>query len=189
LYPGIDNGDFEESVIRRSFELPVVVLFDGALARPLWIFEAVLAEEVAARRGRVDLVKVDVERAPWLAERFRVKMVPAVRAFRHGQEVGSLLAARPRAELERFLDSLLGPGEAERLTEELRAEREWPDVVAALDERDYERALGLLLRRAERGDSVTRERVRRLMLSLFSELGSEHPLTTRYRRRLARVLY
>jgi thioredoxin-like negative regulator of GroEL len=84
-----------------------------------------------------------------------------------------------------FLDSLTAPSEVERLAEELRAESRWPDVVAALDEHDYERALDLLLDRLDED----RERVRAAMVALFKELGSEHPLAASYRRKLSSALF
>ena len=72
--------------------------------------------------------------------------------------------------------------------EELRAEDELGDVVAALDGGEHERALDLLLAVAER-EPDERERARRLMVAIFAELGPEHPLSLRYRRRLAAVLF
>jgi|GEM_PF-696665 thioredoxin-like negative regulator of GroEL len=180
---------FEQAVLERSFERPVVVVFTSGSAPPCRIFEAALAEEVASRGSGIALVAVDLDRSPGLVERFRLQMVPTVRAFRDGEAVAGFVSARPRAAVGAFLDALLGPGKAEAIVEELRAEREWREVVAALDEGDHERAFELLLDRAAHGDAARRERVRELMVALFAELGSEHPLTERYRRRLASVLY
>jgi thioredoxin-like negative regulator of GroEL len=180
---------FHESVIARSYERPVVVAFMSAVGplRP-WL-EQVLAREIRAREGDIPLVVVDVDRNPELAARFRVPMVPTVMGFRRGEAIAGFVSARPRDAVAAFVDELLGPSDANRLREELRAEREWPDVVAALDEGDYERAFELLLARAQRGDLPQRERIRRLMVSLFADLGDDHPLSARYRRRLAAALY
>ncbi|HXF97491.1 MAG TPA: tetratricopeptide repeat protein [Gaiellaceae bacterium] len=183
------EASFEREVLQRSHERPVVALFTSAalpLCRP---WEAMLEEEARERDGRVALVAVDVDRSPGLAKRYGVQVIPTLRAFRRGEVVGGLFSARPRKAVAAFLDSLLGPSDAQRLLDELRAEREWGDVVAAIDECDYERAFRKLLARAERGDAEQRERVRRLMVSLFSELGHDHPLAQRYRRRLAAALY
>jgi thioredoxin-like negative regulator of GroEL len=62
-------------------------------------------------------------------------------------------------------------------------------VVVAIEAGDHDRALALLLEAAGEGDGVRRERLRELAVALFGELGNEHPLTERYRRRLAAVLY
>jgi len=65
---------------------------------------------------------------------------------------------------------------------------EAPEILAALEEDDPERALELLLEETVGGDSERRERMRELAVALFAELGHEHALSQRYRRRLARAL-
>jgi hypothetical protein len=88
-----------------------------------------------------------------------------------------------------FLDALLGPSAADKVIEELRASGEQPDVLAALEARDFERALSLLLDQVAQADGDERERIRQLMVAVFAELGQDHPLTVRFRRQLASALY
>ena len=69
---------------------------------------------------------------------------------------------------------------------------EQPDVaagLAALERGDPEAGLTHLLDalRALTGDA--RDDVRLTMLGVFSELGEQHPLTIRFRKRLAQALY
>jgi putative thioredoxin len=69
-----------------------------------------------------------------------------------------------------------------------------PDVaagLAALDRGQVEAGLGHLLDavRVSPADAGLRDDLRIAMLGVFSELGEHHPLTSRYRRRLARALY
>jgi thioredoxin-like negative regulator of GroEL len=165
------------------------VVFTSDAAPLCRLAEAVVEEEIAGRGHAIVLERVDADRAREMAGRYRVLMLPTFVAFRHGKRVGALVGARPREAVASFLDALRAPSGALGLVEELRAEREWPDVVAALDELDYADAFEALLARAARGDRVERERVRRLMLSLFAELGDNHPLSVRYRRLLAATLY
>ena len=84
---------------------------------------------------------------------------------------------------------LTAPSEASRLVDELRARGERPEVVAALDEEDYERAFRLLLEELGDADAVEREEIRGLMVVLFGELGQEDPVAARFRRLLAAALY
>ena len=88
-----------------------------------------------------------------------------------------------------FLDELTAPSEASRLVDDLRARGERPEVVAALDEEDYERAFRLLLEELDDADAEEREEIRRLLVALFGELGQDDPVAARYRRRLAAALY
>ena len=62
-------------------------------------------------------------------------------------------------------------------------------MVAALEADDYEGALTLLLEQARATNAEERERIRDLMVALFTELGQDHPLSERFRRQLATALY
>ena len=64
-----------------------------------------------------------------------------------------------------------------------------PEIAEAVEAGDHERAFELLLDEIPSADPERREAIRALMVALFGDLGAEHPLTTRYRRRLASALY
>jgi thioredoxin-like negative regulator of GroEL len=72
---------------------------------------------------------------------------------------------------------------------ELRETGAEPEVLAALERGDDEAALATLLAAVEDADTDRRDRLRELAVRLFADLGHEHPLTLRYRRRLAAALY
>ena len=147
-----------------------------------------LEAAAAEREGRVVLAKVDVDANPGLAREYGIGGIPAVKAFRNGHVVDEFVGVRTPQLIAEFLDRLSGPTEAERIVEELRIEGEWPEVVEALDAGDYEAAFEALLARAS-AEPQARDRVRRLMVALFSDLGTHHPLSATYRRRLATTLY
>jgi putative thioredoxin len=67
-----------------------------------------------------------------------------------------------------------------------------PDVaagLAALDRGDREVALTHLLDAVRGSSGDTRDTVRAAMVGIFRELGDQHPLTVRFRRRLSQALY
>ena len=185
----VTTDAFEADVLERSFERPVVVDFWADWCGPCRMLAPVLEQAVAARNGAVELAKVDVDAEPALATRFGVRGIPAVKAFRRGEVVREFVGAQGRAAVEAFLDALTQPSVATRLVAELRERGAMPEVVASVEDEDYERAFELLLDGLPAAVPDERDEIRRLMVALFEELGQDHPLSTRYRRRLATALY
>jgi thioredoxin-like negative regulator of GroEL len=67
-----------------------------------------------------------------------------------------------------------------------------PDIAAglgALAREDRETALTHLLDAIRTTDGDLRDLVRQTMIGIFGELGDQHPLTVKFRRRLAQTLY
>jgi len=101
-------------VIERSHALPVVVDFWAEWCGPCRHIGPVLERGAAARTGKLELVKVDVDANQELSRTYRIQSIPAVKAFRNGEVAAEFVGAQPPAAIERFLDSLV-PSEADAL--------------------------------------------------------------------------
>ncbi len=179
-----DTATFEVDVIGRSRERPIVVDFWADWCGPCHQLTPVL--EQAADEHDVELVKVDIDANPELAQRYGVSGIPAVKAFKNGHVVAEFVGVKPPAAVEQFFDRLTAPSEVAGLLEQLGL----TDVAEAVEQGDHERALARLLEEAEAAqDHERRELLRKTMVALFAELGQENPLSVEYRRRLARALY
>jgi putative thioredoxin len=185
----VTEQTFDDAVLERSREVPVVVDFWAEWCGPCHALAPVLEGEIAERAGQIELVKVDVDANQGLAAQFGVSGIPAVKAFRNGAVVKQFVGAQSRASVASFLDDLLAPPRAATLVEELRASGELPEVVAALDAGDIEGALALIVDAVPRAEPSERERLREVAVALFEQLGQDDPIVSGYRRRLATALY
>ena len=62
-------------------------------------------------------------------------------------------------------------------------------ALEALEQGETERGLELLLGLVQGAGGDLRDRIRQVMVDVFTELGQDHPLAAEYRRRLASALY
>jgi putative thioredoxin len=108
----VGEADFQERVLRRSFDVPVVVDFWAGWCAPCRVLGPILEQAVTARGGRVVLAKLDVDQAPRLSAAFGIQGIPAVKAFADGRIVDEFVGAQPPAVVERFVEALV-PSQAD----------------------------------------------------------------------------
>ena len=131
----VTDSNFQTAVLERSRTVPVVVDFWAEWCGPCRQLGPVLERGVAARAGKVELAKVDVDANPDVARTYGIQSIPAVKAFRDAEVVSEFVGAQPPTAVERFLDQLV-PSEADEL-------------VAQGDEASLRRAVELQPSRAD----------------------------------------
>ncbi|MDO9445739.1 MAG: thioredoxin domain-containing protein, partial [Dehalococcoidia bacterium] len=120
---------FEERVINASHERPIVVDFWATWCGPCQTLSPII-ERVAGEHPEVQLVKVDVDQSPAVAQAFAIQSIPAVMAFRGGRVDSSFLGAMPEPDVRAFFDRL-APSEADRLVEDAEAALDAGDLAGA----------------------------------------------------------
>jgi putative thioredoxin len=113
----VTEATFETEVIQRSMTTPVVIDFWADWCGPCHQLAPVLERAVAARNGDVVLAKVDVDANQRLAGALGIQGIPAVKAVVGGRLVAEFVGVQPAAAIERFLDQVAPPRQAEAAAE------------------------------------------------------------------------
>jgi len=111
---------FEADVIRASVDRPVVVDFWAPWCGPCRELTPILEKLATELGGRFQLVKVNIDENPEVAQAFGVQSIPYVVALRDQQVVSEFTGVHPEDKLREWLNSIL-PSKAEELLAKGRA--------------------------------------------------------------------
>ncbi|MFN4204394.1 MAG: thioredoxin [Tabrizicola sp.] len=122
------EATFMADVVEASREVPVIVDFWATWCGPCRTLGPMLEAAVVAAKGKVRMVKVDVDQNQRIAAQLRIQSIPTVYAFWQGQPVDGFQGAVPASELKAFIDrvsALAGDGglaDAIKAAEDMLAE-------------------------------------------------------------------
>ena len=115
----VTDATFEDEVLRRSSEVPVVVDLWAPWCGPCQTLGPMIERVVEATDGAVALVKVNVDENPAISASFQVQSIPAVFALKDGKVVDAFIGALPEAAVAEFVARLTpAPSEADLLVDE-----------------------------------------------------------------------
>jgi len=117
---GSDQG-FMNDVIEASQTTPVVVDFWAPWCGPCKTLGPMLEKHVRAAKGKVKMVKINIDQHPAVANQLRVQSIPAVFAFAGGRPVDGFMGAIPESQIKTFIERLQGAGGGDADLEQLLA--------------------------------------------------------------------
>src|SRR3984893_10533246 len=91
---------FVKDVIEESKKLPVLVDFWAAWCGPCKALTPVLEKVVRNAKGKVKLVKMNIDEHPAIPGQLGIQSIPAVFAFVNGQPVDGFLGALPESQVQ-----------------------------------------------------------------------------------------
>ncbi|MCU1449166.1 MAG: putative thioredoxin, partial [Acidimicrobiales bacterium] len=177
---------FEQDVLERSKQVPVVVDLWAPWCGPCRTLGPIIEKVVDATEGRVELTKVNVDENPRVAATFQVQSIPAVYALKDGKVVDGFIGALPEKGVAEFVerlaptetevDRLVAAGDEESLRKVLEEDPDHEGAVVALaellaDRGESEEALRLLARLPETAETRRVAAVARLGTEEVSDNG------------------
>ncbi|MDX2204091.1 MAG: thioredoxin [Hyphomicrobiaceae bacterium] len=109
------TATFAKEVIEASRDALVLVDFWAGWCGPCKQLTPILEKVVRSYKGKVRLVKVDVDANQAIAAQLRVQSLPTVYAFRDGRPLDGFMGAQPESTVKAFVDRLVGEEEADDL--------------------------------------------------------------------------
>src|SRR6201997_4323039 len=112
---------FVKDVIEESKRQPVLVDFWAPWCGPCKQLTPVLEKSVRAAKGKVKLVKMNIDEHPAIPGQMGIQSIPAVIAFVNGQPADGFMGALPESQVVAFIERLtkdrVGGEEKEQLKE------------------------------------------------------------------------
>ncbi len=102
-----DQTKFAKDVLEASRTVPVIVDFWAPWCGPCKTLQPMIEKVVKEAKGKVKLVKIDIDKNQMLAQQLRIQSIPAVYAFFGGRPVDGFMGAVPESEVKGFVDRLI----------------------------------------------------------------------------------
>lgn len=101
----ITDADFDEQVIKNN--LPVLVDFFATWCPPCKLAEPVLEELSNTYSGKIEIVKLDVDKNPVNSQKYGVMSIPTTVLFKDGKEMDRQVGFSGKNKFEELIKKAL----------------------------------------------------------------------------------
>ncbi|MCC5973903.1 MAG: co-chaperone YbbN [Rubellimicrobium sp.] len=127
------DAEFMADVVEASKTVPIIVDFWATWCGPCKTLGPALEAAVTKSKGKVRLVKIDVDKNPAFAGQLRVQSIPTVYAFWQGQPVDGFQGALPPSQVDEFVTKIAALGGDDGLSDAIEAAQAMLDEGAIVD--------------------------------------------------------
>lgn len=103
----VSEADFDQQVLLYSEQIPVIVDFWAEWCMPCRVLGPLLEKLAQEANGAFRLAKVNVDQNQKLAQRYNIRSIPVVKAFKEGKPVAEFVGAIPETRIREFLQTIV----------------------------------------------------------------------------------
>tara|TARA_B110000438_G_C15672482_1_gene588762 strand:+ start:77 stop:943 length:867 start_codon:yes stop_codon:yes gene_type:complete len=130
----INEDQFEEKVLIASSSYLILVDFWAPWCGPCKQLTPLLEKIISSAKGKVKLIKINIDENKQIASQMRIQSIPAVFAFKDGQPVDAFQGVIPEKKIIEFIEKSLGEKLAEDFTEF------YQNISSLIDAKEYQNA-------------------------------------------------
>jgi thioredoxin len=101
----VTDETFEKEVIAQSKKMTVVVDFWAPWCGPCLMLKPIMEKLADEYKGKVSIVKLNVQDNPDTAGKYDIMSIPAVKMFKNGEEVDGFVGLQSESSIKTWIDA------------------------------------------------------------------------------------